>query len=110
MSYLLNSDEIIETIRMIDQQHLDVRTITLGVSLLDCAADSVGVCAGRIYDKLCRRAEHLVEVGEAIEREYGIPIVNKRLSVTPIALVAAACREEDLSHFLLILVDSQLFL
>ncbi|MBR4579197.1 MAG: PFL family protein [Oscillospiraceae bacterium] len=97
MSYLLNSDEIIETIRMIDQQHLDVRTITLGVSLLDCAADSVDVCAGRIYDKLCRRAEHLVEVGEAIEREYGIPIVNKRLSVTPIALVAAACREEDLS-------------
>ena len=96
MSYLMNTNEILQTIRMIDQQHLDVRTITLGVDLLDCAADSAELCAGRIYDKICRLARDLVPTGEAIEREFGIPIVNKRLSVTPMALVGAACRDEDL--------------
>ena len=95
MSYLMNSEEILQTIAMIDQQHLDVRTITLGISLLDCAADSTARCAEKIYDKVCSRARDLVRTGEAIEREFGIPIVNKRISVTPAALVAAACREED---------------
>ncbi len=97
MGYLFNTDEIVETIRMIDQQHLDVRTITLGVSLLDCAADSVERCAQKIYDKLCRQARDLIRVGQDIEQEYGIPIVNKRLSVTPIALVAGSCQEQDLT-------------
>ena len=96
MSYLLNTDEILQTIRMIDQQHLDVRTITLGLSLLDCAGDDLDRCCEKIYDKICREAKNLVPVGEAIEREFGIPIVNKRLSVTPIALVAGGCREESL--------------
>ena len=97
MSYLMNSSEILQTIRMIDQQHLDVRTVTLGLSLLDCASDSVERCAGHIYDKVCRKAERLVPECQAIEQEYGIPIVNKRVSVTPIALIAASCAEEDYS-------------
>ena len=96
MSYLLNTDEIIQTIRMIEAQHLDVRTITLGLSLLDCAGDDLKRVCGKIYDKICREARNLVAVGEDIEREFGIPIVNKRLSVTPIALVAGGCREESL--------------
>ena len=101
MSYLMNTDEILQTIRMIDQQHLDVRTITLGLDLLDCADESAARCAGKVYDKICRRAETLVATGESIEREFGIPIVNKRVSVTPIALVAAACRDESLTEIAL---------
>lgn len=87
--------EILSTIDMIDHQHLDVRTITMGISLLDCASDSVEVTAKKIYDKITRLACDLVKTGEDIEREFGIPIVNKRISVTPIALVAAACKETD---------------
>ncbi len=90
-----NQKEILSTIDMIDNQHLDVRTITMGISLLDCASDSVEVCAQKIYDKITRLAKDLVKTGEDIEREFGIPIVNKRISVTPIALVAAACKESD---------------
>ena len=95
MSYLLNSSEILQTIEMINQQHLDVRTVTMGVSLLDCADADVARCGEKIYDKICRRADRLVAVGCAIEREFGIPIVNKRVAVSPIALVAAACEAED---------------
>lgn len=87
--------EILSTIDMIDHQHLDVRTITMGISLLDCASDSVEVTAKKIYDKITRLAKDLVKTGEDIEREFGIPIVNKRISVTPISLVAAACKETD---------------
>ena len=95
MSYLINSSEILQTIEMIDQQHLDVRTVTMGISLLDCADSSMDQCCRKVYDKICRKADKLVETGCAIEREFGIPIVNKRVSVSPISLVAAACREED---------------
>ena len=95
MSYLISSSEILQTIEMISQQHLDVRTVTMGISLLDCADSEMKVCCERIYDKICRKAEKLVETGCSIEREFGIPIVNKRISVSPISLVAAACREED---------------
>ncbi len=87
--------EILSTIDMIDHQHLDVRTITMGISLLDCASDSVEVTARKIYEKITRLAKDLVKTGEDIEKEFGIPIVNKRISVTPIALVAAACKETD---------------
>ena len=87
---MFNTSEILDTIQMIDQQHLDIRTITMGVSLLDCADPDPKAACRKIYDKLCRRAERLVPTGEAIEKEFGIPIVNKRLSVTPISLVAAA--------------------
>jgi uncharacterized protein (UPF0210 family) len=95
MSYLMNSSEILQTIEMIGQQHLDIRTVTMGISLLDCADSDLTRCGEKIYDKLCRRAERLVPVCEGIEQEYGIPIVNKRVSVTPIALVAASCEAED---------------
>ena len=95
MSYLINSSEILQTIEMIDQQHLDVRTVTMGISLLDCADRDINVCCQRIYDKICTMADKLVDTGCAIEREFGIPIVNKRISVSPISLVAAACEAED---------------
>ena len=87
---MINTNEILDTIHMIDQQHLDVRTITMGISLLDCADPDPKAACQKIYDKITRRAEHLVATGEAIEREFGIPIVNKRISVTPMALVAGA--------------------
>ncbi|MBQ9249999.1 MAG: PFL family protein [Oscillospiraceae bacterium] len=92
---MINSSEILQTIEMIDQQHLDVRTVTMGISLLDCADRDIRVCADRVYEKICRKAEKLVETGCAIEREFGIPIVNKRVSVSPISLVAASCQAED---------------
>ena len=96
---MLNSKEILDTIRMIDQQHLDIRTITMGISLLDCADPDAGAACRKIYDKICRRAEKLVPTGEAIEREFGIPIVNKRISVTPMALVAGASTTGDYVPF-----------
>ena len=95
MSYLMNSSEIIQTIRMIDQQHLDVRTVTMGINLLDCADRDIRRCGEKIYDKLCKAAERLVPVCCDIEQEFGIPIVNKRISVTPISLVAASCASAD---------------
>ena len=94
MSYFLNTDEIVQTIRMIEQEHLDVRTITLGLSLLDCATGDIKRTADKVYEKICREAHDLVPVGEAIEREFGIPIVNKRVSVTPVALIAGGCGED----------------
>ena len=96
---MLNQKEILSTIEMIAQQHLDIRTITMGISLLDCADPDAGRACSKIYDKITRRAEKLVSVGEDIEREFGIPIVNKRISVTPIALVAAASDTQNFSAF-----------
>ena len=92
---MISSNEMIETIRMIDEQNLDIRTITMGINLLDCADADGKVACQKIYDKIARKAEHLVLVGEQIEAEYGIPIINKRISVTPISLVAQASKEED---------------
>ena len=86
---MLNQKEILSTIEMIAQQHLDIRTITMGISLLDCADPSAARACRKLYDKITRHAEKLVSTGEEIEREFGIPIVNKRISVTPVALVAA---------------------
>ncbi len=88
---MLNISDIRQTLDMIDKQHLDIRTITMGISLRDCAHPDMDECARKVYDKICRSAEHLVETGCAIEREFGIPIVNKRISVTPVALVTEAC-------------------
>ncbi len=84
--------EILETINMVSHQHLDVRTITMGISLLDCITDSPKRTCDKIYDKIMRRAGNLVRVGDDIAREIGVPIVNKRVSVTPVAIVAAASR------------------
>ncbi len=91
--------EILETIRMFQEQHLDVRTITMGISLLDCAAGSAEESCRRIYDKITRLAGRLVRTGEDISNEYGIPIINKRISVTPIALIAAASDARDYTIF-----------
>ena len=88
---MLSRKDILKTQHMIDEQHLDIRTITMGISLLDCCDPSLQVCCDKIYAKITRCAKNLVQVGEDIEKEFGIPIVNKRISVTPIALVAAAC-------------------
>ena len=96
---MLNQKEILETIRMIEQQHLDIRTITMGISLLGCADRSEKTACNRIYDKMMRLAGKLVETGERIETEFGIPIVNKRIAVTPIALVAAATDAPDYVAF-----------
>lgn len=87
---MLNTADILETISMIREENLDIRTITMGISLLDCASDDEDKLCERIYDKITKYAEHLVEVGEGIEKEYGIPIINKRVAVTPISLIGGA--------------------
>ena len=92
---MINTRDILETIKMIEEEHLDIRTITMGISLLDCAADNMETLCTRIYDKITRKAEKLVKTGEDIEHEYGIPIINKRISVTPIAIAASSCRSTD---------------
>ena len=89
---MLNHSDIMSTVDMIDHQHLDIRTITMGISLLDCADEDMRRCCDKIYDKICSRAEKLVQTGCDIESEFGIPIVNKRISVTPIAIAGAACK------------------
>ena len=92
---MLNHSDIISTVEMIDNQHLDVRTITMGISLRDCCDSDTARCADKIYDKITHYARDLVKTGEVIETEYGIPIVNKRISVTPIAMIAEACETES---------------
>ena len=87
---MLNSHDILETINMIDNENLDVRTITMGISLLDCIDSDADRACDKIYDKICRYAQNLVKTGEDISKEYGIPIIHKRISVTPIAMVAGA--------------------
>ena len=87
----VNPVEIIETLNMIKDEHLDVRTITMGISLFDCVSDDWHRAVDKVYDKITRLAENLVSTGEQIEAEFGIPIVNKRISVTPISLICAPC-------------------
>ena len=85
---MIQTSEILDTLRMIDREKLDVRTITMGISLFPCVSDDIGVLCRRVYDRITRKAERLVAVGGAIEREFGVPIVNKRISVTPAALIS----------------------
>ena len=96
---IYTQNEIEETITMFRSQKLDIRTITMGISLRDCASDSGETARRRIYDKICRLAERLVAVGEAITLEYGIPIINKRISVTPIAMIAEASEDSNYTAF-----------
>ncbi len=96
---MINSHDILETINMIDNENLDVRTITMGISLLDCIDPDINRACDKIYDKICRYAGNLVRTGEDITKEYGIPIIHKRISVTPIAMLAAACPSKDPVHF-----------
>jgi uncharacterized protein (UPF0210 family) len=92
---MITISEARETIRMISEANLDVRTITMGISLLDCADSDYKAFCVKIYDKITRKAEHLSRVGDDIAKEYGVPVVNKRISVTPMAIAAAGCRCED---------------
>ncbi len=92
---MINTKDILETINMIENEHLDVRTITMGISLLDCAAGTPKETCDNIYNKITTYAKDLVKTGEDIEKEYGIPIINKRVSVTPISLVGGLKTKED---------------
>ena len=100
---MLNVYDILETIRMIQDECLDIRTITMGISLLSCCDPDAKKACDKIYEKITRYAEKLVKTGEDIQHEFGIPIVNKRISVTPMALVAGASETEDYVPFALAL-------
>ncbi|HBR03019.1 MAG TPA: hypothetical protein DD738_10440 [Ruminiclostridium sp.] len=103
---MFKGNEILETIHMIAQENLDIRTVTMGISLRDCASDSAETARRKIYDKICRYAENLVKTGEEIERDFGIPIINKRISVTPVALVAESSEADNYSIFARTLDDA----
>ena len=92
---MINIYEVTETNKMIEKENLDVRTITLGISLLDCIDSDLECLKEKIYNKIYNAAKDLVATGEQISREFGIPIVNKRISVTPIATIASAAVGED---------------
>lgn len=92
---MLNVYNILETIRMIQDECLDIRTITMGISLLDCIDTDIDKACEKVYNKIVSKAKNLVPVGQQIEKEYGIPIINKRISVTPIAMLAAACPNDN---------------
>lgn len=96
---MLETKDILETINMIDNEHLDVRTVTMGISLLDCIDSDIDKACDKVYDKICRYAQDLVPTAQGIEREYGIPIINKRIAVTPIAMIGAACQNKNLIKF-----------
>ncbi len=87
---MINMNDIMETITMIQEENLDIRTITMGISLLDCCDSDIDRSCEKVYNKIYRCAKDLVKTGESIEKKYGIPIVNKRISVTPIAMLAGA--------------------
>lgn len=96
---MLSKYEILETYKMIHEENLDIRTITMGISLLDCCDPDGEACRRKIYEKVTSYAKDLVKVGRDIEKEYGIPIINKRIAVTPMALVAGSCGDGDYVRF-----------
>lgn len=93
---LIHPEEILETIKMVTTQHLDIRTVTMGINLRGCCHPDLETFNSRVYDRILRCAENLVRTAEEIQNLYGIPIINKRISVTPIAIVAESCQAEDL--------------
>lgn len=99
----MESEKILETIHMISDENLDVRTITMGISLLDCIDSDSDKACQKIYDKITTKAKDLVKIGEQIQEEYGIPIINKRVTVTPISLIAAASHDQDYVKYALTL-------
>ncbi|MDF2880814.1 MAG: hypothetical protein K0R54_1371 [Clostridiaceae bacterium] len=100
---MINNKNIMETINMIENEKFDIRTITMGISLLDCCDTDGNKSRRKIYDKITRKAENLVKIGEQIEMEYGIPIINKRVSVTPISLIAQSSKDTDYVEYAKIL-------
>jgi uncharacterized protein len=99
----MNINQIVETIKMLDEEKLDIRTITMGISLLDCCDSDGKKARQRIYDKMMKTALNLVKVGEDLELEYGVPIINKRISVTPISLIAGASMDENYIEYAILL-------
>ena len=100
---MLNTNDILETISMIENENLDIRTVTMGISLLDCIDPDIDKACEKVYNKITRTAKDLVPVCCQIERELGIPIINKRISVTPIAMILAACEKKEPIKFALAL-------
>ena len=92
---MFTSKDVLETIAMVEKEHLDIRTITMGISLLGCIRDSAEETARKVYDLVCKKAENIVKTAESLSGEYGIPIVNKRVSVTPVSLITAAFPEKS---------------
>ena len=92
---MINTHEILETITMIQDENLDIRTVTMGISLLDCMDADIDKSCEKVYNKIVSTARNLVPVCEEIEKELGIPIINKRISVTPIGIVASACKDQN---------------
>ena len=92
---MLEHYDILETLQMLEQEHLDIRTVTMGISLVDCACEDTRRFCDNIYDKITGSAQDLVPKTEEIEKKYGIPIINKRVAVTPISIAAAACKNPD---------------
>ena len=99
----MNINQIMETVKMLDDEKLDIRTLTMGISLLDCCDFDGKKSRARIYDKIMRLAGNLVKVGEDLELEYGVPIINKRISVTPISLIAGASQDENYVEYAIML-------
>lgn len=97
---MLNANDILETIKMIDEENLDVRTITMGISLIDCCDSDIDRSCEKVYRKITRLAKNLVQVGCDIEKEYGIPIINKRISVTPISILVGASGGDPIKYAL----------
>lgn len=97
---MLNANDILQTIKMIDEEDLDIRTITMGISLLDCADADIDKSCEKIYNKITRLAKDLVKTGNDIEKEYGIPVINKRISVTPIAMLVAVSGGDPIKYAL----------
>ena len=100
---MINTNDILETISMIQDEHLDIRTVTMGISLTDCIDENIDKACDKVYAKITSYAEHLVSTCQQIEKEYGIPIINKRISVTPIGILASACPDQNPVKFALTL-------
>ncbi|MBQ4153679.1 MAG: PFL family protein [Clostridia bacterium] len=100
---MYTTHDILETIRMIEEEHLDIRTVTMGISLLNCIDEDIDKACEKVYKKITTVAKNLVPVCESIEKKYGIPIINKRISVTPIAIIAAASKSKETVKFALTL-------
>lgn len=96
---MINVDKILSTLNMFEKEKLDCRTITMGISLLDCAHSNGEIARQRMYDKITQKAENLVSVGESIEKEYGIPIIHKRISVTPMSIAAGSSTDDSYVEF-----------
>ena len=92
---MFSNKDVLDTIAMVEKEHLDIRTITMGISLLTCIRDTAEETAQKVYDLVCKKAENIVKTASDLSGEYGIPIVNKRVSVTPVSLLTAAFPEKS---------------